>query len=157
MGFKLSINLNSHKMSNRILVAVDGSQASAEAAKVAARIARENWKELILLNVLETGSADSVDKVHIQLEQFFKSAAAFELNGVRYLPIVETGDLKKKVLDVAELMGAEMIVIGFVGLKGVGKFKALGDVARSIIEDSKIPVLVVPQEQKERITPYQLA
>ncbi|MCS4537261.1 MAG: universal stress protein [Thaumarchaeota archaeon] len=144
-------------MSNRILVAVDGSQASAEAAKVAARIARENWKELILLNVLETGSADSVDKVHIQLEQFFKSAAAFELNGVRYLPIVETGDLKKKVLDVAELMGAEMIVIGFVGLKGVGKFKALGDVARSIIEDSKIPVLVVPQEQKERITPYQLA
>ena len=157
MGFKLSINLNSHKMSNRILVAVDGSQASGEAVRVAARIARENWKELILLNVLETGSPNSVDKVHLQLEQFFKSAAAFELNGVKYRTIVETGDPKGKVLDVAELMGAEMIVIGFIGLKGVGKFRALGDVARAIVEESKIPVLVVPQEQKERITPYQLA
>ncbi|MBM3898034.1 MAG: universal stress protein [Thaumarchaeota archaeon] len=143
-------------MTNRILVAVDGSQASVEAVRVAARIARENWKELIVLNVLESSS--SVDRAHIELEQYFKSAAAFELNGVRYRTIVETGDQKKKVLGIAELMGAEMIVIGFIGLKGVGKFRALGDVARAIIEESRIPVLVVPQEQKEvRAAPYQLA
>ena len=154
-------------MSNRILVAVDGSKASVDAIKVAARIARENWKELILLNVLEgkvgrkstdgTGG-DPVAKVRVQLEQFFKSSAALELNGVRYRTIVETGDNKTKVLDVAETLGAEMIVVGFIGLKGVGKFKALGDVARSIVEESKIPVLVVPQEQKEvQPAPYQLA
>ena len=154
-------------MSNRILVAVDGSQASVEAVKVAARIARENWKELILLNVIEgkleqkntveTGG-DPVAKAHVQLEQFFKSSAAFELNGVRYRTIVETGDIKTKVLEVAEIMGVEMIVIGFIGLKGIGKFKALGDVARLIVEESTIPVLVVPQQQKEVLfAPNQLA
>lgn len=142
-------------MSNRILVAVDGSQSSVEAVRVAARIARENWKELIVLHVLE--SVGSIEKAHIELEESFKSAAAFELNGIRYRTIVETGDPKKKVLDVSELMDAEIIVIGFVGLKGVGKFKALGDVARAIIEESRIPVLVVPQEQKKaRVAPYQL-
>jgi len=154
-------------MSNRILVAVDGSQASVEAVKVAARIARENWKELILLNVIEgkleqkntvkTGG-DPVAKAYVKLEQFFKSSAAFELNGVRYRTIVETGDVKTTVLEVAEIMGAEMIVIGFIGLKGVGKFKALGDVGRVIVEESTIPVLVVPQQQKEvQVAPNQLA
>ena len=154
-------------MSNRILVAIDNSQASVAAIKVAVRVARENWKELILLNVIEgkvghkstveTGG-DPVTMTHVQLEQFFKSSVAFGLNGVRYRTIVETGDIKTKVLGIAEIMGVEMIVIGFVGLKGVGKFKALGDVARSIIEESKIPVLVVPQEQKDlRVAPNQLA
>ncbi len=68
------------------------------------------------------------------------------ISGVRYSSVIEVGDAKEKILTIERLMGVELIVLGFVGLNGVRKVRALGSLSRALIEQSKVPVLVVPQE-----------
>lgn len=37
----------------------------------------------------------------------------------------------------------DLIIIGNTGLKGFSKIKSLGSVSRSVIENAKVPVIVV--------------
>ncbi len=74
-----------------------------------------------------------------------KSAPEIWISGIRYSTVIEVGDAKEKILTIGRLMGVELIVLGFVGLNGVRKVRALGSLSRALIEQSKVPVLVVPQ------------
>ncbi len=74
-----------------------------------------------------------------------KSAPEIWISGIRYSTVIEIGDAKEKILTIGRLMGVELIVLGFVALNGVRKVRALGSLSRALIEQSKVPVLVVPQ------------
>ena len=55
---------------------------------------------------------------------------------------VETGIIPKAILKVAENENADMIIMGSRGL-GLFKGAVLGSVSQKVIEESKIPVMVI--------------
>lgn len=55
---------------------------------------------------------------------------------------VETGSIPKAILKVAESEKSDMIIMGSRGL-GLFKGAMLGSVSQKVIEDSKIPVMVI--------------
>jgi len=55
---------------------------------------------------------------------------------------VETGSIPKAILKVADAEKADMIVMGSRGL-GIFKGAILGSVSQKVVEESKIPVMVI--------------
>ena len=55
---------------------------------------------------------------------------------------VETGAIHKAIIKVAEAEGSDMIIMGSRGL-GLFKGAILGSVSQKVIEESKIPVMVI--------------
>ena len=55
---------------------------------------------------------------------------------------VETGVIHKAIIKVAEAEGSDMIIMGSRGL-GLFKGAILGSVSQKVIEESKIPVMVI--------------
>jgi len=57
---------------------------------------------------------------------------------------VEVGNPVEKILEVANKEGVGMIVLGYGRLKGTSRIRALASASRTLVESSKIPVLLVP-------------
>ena len=55
-----------------------------------------------------------------------------------------SGNPSAKIVEVAKKLGVDIILLGFVGLKGVQRVKALGSVSRAVSEHSNVPVTIVP-------------
>lgn len=55
---------------------------------------------------------------------------------------VETGDIAKAILKVADTQKSDMIIMGSRGL-GVIKGALLGSVSQKVVEQAKIPVMVI--------------
>lgn len=86
----------------------------------------------------EASDADAVDA---HLSYLKPVAARLHGRGLDVQVRVVTGDPATVVINAAVELGADMIVIGDKGLRG---FRGLfGSVARAVIRDSKVPVLVV--------------
>ncbi len=47
-----------------------------------------------------------------------------------------------------------MIIVGFHGLKGIAKLKALSSASRTVVESSEISVLLVPRVSARRKTRF---
>jgi nucleotide-binding universal stress UspA family protein len=135
---------------NQILVAVDGHPHASDVVDSAIQVAKSMSAKILLVFVIK-GKGEP---------QGFKSAESYDEN--QYLrttgPLMEKikqsnldveeiwggGDPKKFILKTAQSNGASMIVLGIHPRKSIGKIMAIGDVARNVIESSKVPVLVVP-------------
>lgn len=74
--------------------------------------------------------------------------------GIRYSTRIEIGDPAEKIVEVANQMGVEMIIVGFHGLKGIAKLKALSSASRTVVESSEISVLLVPRVSARRKTRF---
>ena len=64
--------------------------------------------------------------------------------GIKYEGIVEVGDPAKVIIATAKSKEAILIVIGIHGFRGLSRLRAIGNVARNVIESSSVPVLAVP-------------
>ncbi len=64
--------------------------------------------------------------------------------GVEYEEVYIAGNPAEAILHAVERRRADMIVVGVRGLHGLGRIRALGSVARKVIENSPIPVIAVP-------------
>lgn len=146
----------------KILIPVDGSDASVKAATFAAALAKNAEAEAVFLYVLESEKAakelevkaipgaalpEGEEKIFLASElkrTMRKYNAIIERSNVKHSSQVVVGNPADKILEAAKKVGADMIVMGFVGLKGVRKVAAFGSVARAVTERSKIPVTVVP-------------
>ena len=137
---------------DRILVAVDGSEPSQRAVDYAARRA--------------LGSACRVDVVHVEnpvmawevgplssgetVEQLRSAESAKVLvDCVQRLdpsiPVdrhVVTGEPAEVILDLADKLGADEIVVGSHGLRPFGAV-VLGSVATQVVNEARVPVVVV--------------
>lgn len=56
------------------------------------------------------------------------------------------GDPAHEIVTLAKRIKADVIVIGFEALRGLGKLRALGSTSREVMENAPCPVLVVPAE-----------
>ncbi len=64
--------------------------------------------------------------------------------GIDHDIVGRVGHPTEQVLSLAEELEADLIVMGFEGLHGLEKLRALGSVSRGVLEAATCPVLVMP-------------
>ena len=135
-----------------ILVAVDGSECSRRAAVYAARRAAGAACRVALLHVeksvmaWEVGPLSSGDDVERLREA--ESAKVLGECAERFDPAVPlerhvvTGEPAEVILDLAERLHVDEIV---VGSRGLGALSAvmLGSVATKVVKEARVPVVIV--------------
>lgn len=134
-------------MYQRILVPVDGSEPSSRALNEALQLARGLGNGAVVqvqvLHVLD----DALDQTElvghgnaILAEAVVQGAAAAITVSPLMKPALD-GSIAAAVLAEASAGGADLIVIGTHGRKGLGR-AVLGSVAEEVIRDSPVPVLL---------------
>ena len=142
-------------MFNKILVCLDGSACSLDAARMGASIAGRFGSEVLALHVFHIDNAsmgvwviaigqDSVDNAAREemaaIEQGIRPL--FERAGAAYRMMQKTGHPVDSILHVAETEKVDLIVIGSRGLGGFKEF-LLGSVSSGVLHHASCPVLIV--------------
>jgi nucleotide-binding universal stress UspA family protein len=131
------------------------------ALEVALKVVQQNDAELYLLNVapMPAGAAgfqpvplDSYPIVEKdRREQLEKLARERIPAAVRCETLVTSGDPAERVLETARGLGADLIVMGTHGRKGLGHL-VLGSVAERVVRESPIPVMTTHSTARVRKT-----
>jgi len=140
----------------RILVPVDGSRYSLGAVCLGNRLAKIHGSEMRIFHVIDQSILDQLvrfsknNKEAIR-EKLRSDAQAF-LSDMRcedHHEIITTSEViiregvpHEIILDEASSWGADLIVMGKLGRRGISHI-LLGSVAERVIEFSDIPVLIV--------------
>lgn len=138
----------------RILLAVDGSEHSRKAMKVAIDLASKMGARLCVLSVAAppyippepygiaiAGLEEAVTEYATSLAK--AAAAQAEKAGVPADWRVESGSVADMICHTADAVGAELIVLGSRG-NGTLRRALLGSVSSRVIHIAETPVLVVP-------------
>lgn len=118
-------------MYTKVLIATDGSPTAAKAARLGADIARASGAQAVLVTVTDDAAAG--DKI--------LGGAVKEL-GIDAQTMRASGDAADAILDTAEKVGADLIVVGNKGMTGAKRF-LLGSVPNKISHHSRCNVLIV--------------
>ncbi|MDP2025899.1 universal stress protein [Sulfuriferula sp.] len=144
-------------MYKRILVPVDGSDASWTALAHAARLAAERHAELRVIYVVdegqigefeETSNHDALTRVMLQGgEQILKRAREEALKlgvepGSTELIHIRSSWVASAIVDDARGWGADLIAMGTHGRRGFSRL-FLGSVAEGVVHAAETPVLLV--------------
>ena len=151
------------KTLRKILVCVDGSDKSLEAADYSISIAQNSRAQLVILNVIETepwlygekayewGSPEKVDKayankkVEIQktLDQIKKNAEAVVIqSNTEILLAPRTQGAVKAIVEYVEKHQIDVLVVGTRGNTGMKKM-LLGSVANGLLTLANCPVMII--------------
>ena len=153
-------------MFKKILVPVDGSRPAHDACKKALELAKIHSSDVEIIHIIsfseeyvpyptDSGAEETIsppdwineylDKVH---EHNAKMLAETLKNAKRMAPNLNIatnllhGQPGRQIVTRAEEGGFDLIVIGSRGLSGI-KELVLGSVSHRVVNDSKVPVLVV--------------
>jgi nucleotide-binding universal stress UspA family protein len=136
---------------SRILVGTDGSACSRQAARHATYLAKILGAELYALNAIDVERTFHIG-VHFgeaieELERLGREALQ-EVNeiaaekGIRCVEMLVRGRPHKAIIEAAEEIGADLIVVGSVGMTSV-EMVLLGSESQKVLYYSKLPVLLV--------------
>ena len=153
----------------KILLPVDGSEASLEAVRHALDLVRDGLRAtFVLANVQEPATLYEIVRAHDAevIEHVSSAAAATALEGARALLLaagvefeteIGSGDPGHTLVEIVEGFGCGLVIMGARGVGasdtegGAGVFElsvaALGSVALSVLEDSAVPVQIVKYSQ----------
>jgi nucleotide-binding universal stress UspA family protein len=138
----------------KILLPIDGSEGALEAAHHVLRLVHAGLRaSVVLANVQEPASLYEVLVAHDAkvIEDVSASAAAHELEapkvllrtaGVDFETDVGNGDPGHMLVDACERLGCDLIVMGERGV-GDPRGSGLGSVAKSVVDASAVPVMLV--------------
>ena len=141
----------------KILVAVDGSNPSFNASNYAIDLAKRYDAELIVLNIVSPVPYSQFEYANIgrmkEIETMEKEKAQQKLDKVKQKAtekkvsvktdvLIKYTSVVKEIVEYAEKMKIDMIVIGSRGVTGFKKL-LLGSVASGVVTYSHCPVLVV--------------
>lgn len=142
----------------RILVATDFSPHARLALEQARDLVQNNGGKVILMTALDRPDPLTMVggglKTPVPLPQARQSAAvhlqaeaqAVGLGQLLDAVLVRDGSPEDEILDAAETVKADLIVLGSHGLTGVKRW-LLGSVSERVLQRSNLPVLVVPLRQ----------
>lgn len=148
---------------SRILVALDGSEASENAFEFAIGLARQYNGELLICYALDIvrlvvprrigevvpDAAPLITALTDQGRSVLTAATRrAQEQGVTSVAHLEQGDPVSAILSIAKSHGAELIILGTHGRSGAGQ-PFLGSTAEGVLRSSSIPVLMV-REGRER-------
>jgi len=137
-----------------ILVPVDFSECSEQALDYAVALAAKLDAKVHLLNVIsipfvtvpEVGSAISPSvietAIHDNQTALDKLVEARRTKAAFGDTVIHTGDARDEILRTAESLGADLIVMGTHGRRGVTR-ALLGSVAELVVRTAPCPVLTV--------------
>lgn len=132
----------------RILVGFDGSEGAENALNKAMSLLDANG-ELILLAVVPSPSDKSfVDKeVYGQLKKRARNIidnVIVDIGSHEYTitGLVEEGDVAATIIDIANTMNCNLIVLGSKGASEIGRYP-IGSVANKVVQYARKPVMVV--------------
>lgn len=155
-----------------LVVGTDGSPTADRAVRHAAALAREHGARLVLATAFEgarrtgmealagappTEVAEQQAAAHGDLEWIISDRTAAEdivgaartvaadAGAERTVVLTDDGDPAEVLLAAAEMHGADLILVGSVGLAGAQRF-VLGSVASSVLHHAPCDVLVVHTE-----------
>jgi nucleotide-binding universal stress UspA family protein len=144
-------------MFDRIVVGTDGSETAGEAVRQAAELAKISKSELNLVSAYEPvsqsqlreeardvpGDASNVvnprEEVNVTLEKAAGTAKKQKVD-VRQHP--REGDPADAILDVAEEINADLIIVGNKGMTGAKRF-LLGSVPNKVSHHAPCSVMIV--------------
>jgi universal stress protein A len=133
----------------KILAAVDFSDHSLKAIEVARTLAQENDGIVILLHVVPmdepTGGPmyeEDFKKQAAQDAARLAAVATEQLQGVNSEVLTEIGDPATGIVDASRIKGADAIVIGTHGRKGLMRV-LMGSVAERVLREAQCPVIAV--------------
>ena len=148
-------------MFKKILVAIDGSEASLHALEVAAEIAENDEAELTILAVAPFPPRDIIqddmslylpryqDDLRKSYEKVLKETNTKLLEKhpkLNTVPIFMEGKPAKLIIEAAQAREADLIVVGNRGTSGILDWM-LGSVSQHIVNSCTVPVLVVKNEK----------
>ena len=140
----------------KILVAIDDSEISANVIQQAAQLAKALNSEITVVEVMALDpyladtyirlgqSNDLIERVrgYVQ-ENLAKAEQKFEELGLTVATqVLEGFSVPQEIIGAAQNLGADLIIMGSHGLTGFKKF-ILGSVAQKVLGESHIPVLIV--------------
>ncbi len=141
---------------SKIVVAIDGSQQSLEAAEHGIAMAKKDNAELFVMSVIHTSASmltygneksfrEFLKKSKEETDEWFnairKKATEFGVS-VKTDTVEEIYSVPGAIIKYAEERKADVIVIGGTGRSGFKKF-LLGSVSEDVVRYSRCPVLVV--------------
>lgn len=134
----------------KILVAIDGSEPSAHAARLALDIATKNQGELTLVHVVPQVlipaevpfAAGQLAEEAVKSGEFLLEQAAKELGSPGARRICLTGSAAERITELAETEGFDLIVVGSKGRGAVSRM-LVGSTTDRLVHISKKPILVV--------------
>src|SRR5688500_11151939 len=140
----------------KILVAVDGSTASARGLREAVRLAKSESAELCIFNVVNEYYAFATPEAAVPVDIVpqlraggksvpAKAQAAAEKQGVKAKTVMrETigGSAADAIVREAKKQRADLIVLGTHGRRGVRRM-VLGSDAEQVVRTAAVPVLLV--------------
>jgi len=135
------VTSESRKIS-RVLVPVDGSKDSDRALKQAVLLAGKVGAKITLLHVQESGLFRVKPELAMQVGKHVLAEAMKKAKGVEADQKLESGDVGKKIGEVAEKEGYDMIVMGGKGHGGIRRF-LLGSASNHVLHYTDHAVLIV--------------
>ncbi len=137
-------------MFKTVLFPVDQSREAREAAEVAANIVRQYGSRLFVLSVVDKseteGESPTQEVMHspeVVAELLKNARSLFSQQGIEVETISREGMPAFAICDVADELGADLIVMGCRGL-GLTDEGAADSVTNRVINLSPCPVLIVP-------------
>ncbi len=144
---------------NRILAAVDFSDASRAALRRAADLARRADADLHVLHVVpgldEAAYGDLPPKEQAFYRPLWERAEPEMRKMLRSVGVdaatsaLSFGPASREILAYADCEGADLVVVGTAGRRGLRRF-FLGSVAGEVLRRTELPVMVVPESSAER-------
>ncbi|NPA23126.1 MAG: universal stress protein [Crenarchaeota archaeon] len=134
-----------------ILVAYDGSEIARRAVSWAIQLAKALGAKLYVLYVVNvppevraflTAGTILNEALKSGMKVLEQIKPDLDKEGVRYDLVVEIGDPGEKIVEFADKINADLIVMGHRGLSGIKKL-LVGSVCDKVIKCSNRPVLVV--------------
>ncbi len=120
----------------KILVPVDGSVNGCKAVDEAIFFAEKCKADLDFVYVASNINKDIPS--HIVFDRIWEKIP----DDMRAAKHVETGNIAKAIMRVADQEDSDIIIMGSRGL-GLFKGALIGSVSQKVVEESKIPVMVV--------------
>jgi len=132
----------------KILVGFDGSEGSEKALNKAMLLIDDDG-ELVLLAVVPSPSDKSfVDKdIYHTLKKKAQNLITGAISdigshGYSIRGFVEEGDVAAKIIDVANELNCDLIVLGSKGASEIGRYP-IGSIANKVVQYAHKPVMVV--------------
>jgi nucleotide-binding universal stress UspA family protein len=140
----------------KVLVAIDFSDVSGPTLGGVKRLLASDDHKITLLHVVEQDPAfagitiprdQQKTKWHKELRTLRKMAAGLEKASINVTPLLLRGPFIKTILDEADQMDADLIVVGSHG-HGATYDIVVGSVSAGVIRKASHPVLVFPMPDK---------
>lgn len=142
----------------KVLIPIDGSRYSMEAAKYGIQLAQAYGMDVLAFYVIDETAVESMahlsekpeDELRHELQREGENCLHYltELAadaGVNLETLIREGTPHQEIVNLVNQKGIDLIVIGKVGQRGPRRI-IIGSVTERVIENARCPVLVVRPE-----------